>query len=127
MQPGWAIAWMNGGANGKAAALQFLAALASGSDETKFEIGLMWDMEHKWRVYERYGEAFYAMPPDEARRLHRIYQKEAQKPEWRGKDIGVVMEMFRELPKLATEAFQKNQRGDVPPDGVQFMPSQGRA
>lgn len=125
MDAGFVKVWVSG-ADGKAAQLDFMLAILTAPEGARFEVGLAWDPEHKWRVYQRIGEKFLMMESDEARRLHRIYEKEASKPEWRGIEEG-LRDTFNELKKLASEAYHKNQAGDVPPGGVEFMAPGGRA
>lgn len=111
---------------GKAALLRWLRELATLPAGVNFEVGLTWDAEHKWRVYQRAGDAALFLSSEQARSLHRIYEKLRKKPEWRAAGDS-MLHTLGALGGLASEAYHKNMDGIIPEGGVGFMPAQGRA
>jgi hypothetical protein len=91
-----------------------------------FEVGLVYDPESGWRVYQRIGDKGLALSPQHARGIAEAYDQISRRPEWRNVAHGLD-DTLGALRLLADEAEQKN-RNKVIPDGYAAMaPAQGRA
>lgn len=94
--------------------MQWLAHIAAAPDGTNLEVGLMYDSENGWRVYQRLGDKALALDPEGARKMAAAYDKIGSQPEWR--DIKTGLEStLGDLRSLAAEADQKNAAGEIPP------------
>lgn len=105
---------------GKEALARWMQSLATAPEGTQFEVGLSWDPERRWTVYQRIGEAMLTLAPATARRLHRTYLEMSKRQEW----AGIEKEMkntLGSLDGLAKEALQKNRDGIVPEGAAAYM------
>jgi hypothetical protein len=110
----------------KKALRKFMDAILSAPEGCDFEIGLVFDRDQGWRVYQRVHTKALLMAPAMARSLADTYDKLAARPEWAA--IGREMKnTFEELRNLANEADQKNRDKVLPPDYAAFAPAQGSA
>jgi len=126
LSPGFRMVHVGDG--GKAAFVKFMAAIAAAKDGDPYEVGISWSPERKWCVYQRSGDAVLMMSPEEARRIHRAYEKMCRRPEWRDvSDSPEIRDLFGALPDLAREAFHNNRDGVLPEGGANFIPRGGRA
>jgi hypothetical protein len=106
--------------------VRWLDAVERAPDGTDFEVGLDWDPERRWCVYQRIGAEKLVMSSDQARKIARIYNKMCKKLD--GRDIGEGMkDTLGALEGLAREAYRKNQAGEIPEGALGLMPAEGSA
>lgn len=105
---------------------KFLDHVSRAQPGDALEVGLTYDAENGWRVYQRIGDKALAMDPKHARGLHAAYERLASKPEWVSAARG-LMNTLGELRLLADEADQKNRDKVVPPGYADAMPTWGTA
>lgn len=91
-----------------------------------FQVGLMYDAENGWRVYQAIDGKALAMAPKQARGLHDTYAKMAQRPEWKAISASMAG-TWSAFKTLADEADEKNRNKVVPEGYAEAMPTAGQA
>ncbi len=105
---------------------KFMKHIMDAPAGSNFEIGLTYDIENGWRVYQRIGDKALAMVPAQARGLHATYAKMAQRPEWK-KIAASMADTWESFKTLADEADEKNRNKIVPDGYAEAMPTMGQA
>lgn len=103
---------------------RFLDQAKNAPEGCQFEVGLAFDIENGWRVYERIHDAALMMSPKQARGIADTYDKIGRRSEWK-REAASLSWVPIELRKLAEECEQKNARKDVPEGYVEAMPTSG--
>jgi hypothetical protein len=111
---------------GGQAMLRWLDAVDRAPDGTDFEVGLVWDPERRWCVYQRIDQEMLVLSSDQARKIARVYNEMCTRLAWHGIGEG-MKDTLGTLEGLAREAYYKNQAGEVPEGGVALMPARGSA
>lgn len=105
---------------------KFLTAIQRAPAGSLYEVGLTWDKDNGWRVYQRIADTRLAMDAKMARQFAAIFDKLGAQPEWQHVRHGLE-ETLGALRPLADEADQNNRNKIVPEGAAEFMPAQGFA
>lgn len=105
---------------------KFMKHILAAPEGADFEVGLTWDKDNGWRVYQRVGDKGMAMDPMTALGLATTFDKLAVQPEWRAiaTDMAGTLGALR---TLANEAVQKNRDKIIPAEATAHMPAAGSA
>lgn len=105
---------------------KFGEACMSAPEGSQFTVGVAWIEKKGWKVTMSVGTAMLHLGAAGARGLADIYDKHHQAPEFRGKTTGLEW-VAAELRNLATEVTAKNAAGEIPPEMLGHISSQGQA
>lgn len=92
---------------------RFIAAIERAAPGARFEVGVAWHPFHKWRCYQKIGDAVLFVAPDIARGLVATFDKVSTLPEWRGPAESLA-QCFAELKRAADDCDLKNRQRAVP-------------
>lgn len=104
---------------------KFLQAMLTDPDG-EMEMGISWDPDHKWSVYQRIGDTGLRMSSREARRLADVWEQACRNPA-----MVAQLEALKPVPDalrdLARECGRNNTAGKVPEHHHISMPAVGHA
>lgn len=126
MKSGFVIATgPNSNVTGGNAVKKFLQAMLTAPDG-EMEMGIAWDAEHKWSVYQRIGNTGLRMSARDARKLADVWEQTCRNPA-----MAAHLEALKPIPDalraLALECGRNNTAGKKPDGHKISMPAAGHA